>query len=87
MLFGWFRCLRSLEGACHVVLSLFLLICLLFKLRMPYLSSYILDAGFRWAGSFGFEIGSRGLAPIFVLLGLVFLWSTRGEGCPTNLVL
>ena len=47
-------------------LSLFLLICLLFKLRMPCLSSYILCAGFRWVGSFGFEIGSRGLAAIFV---------------------
>jgi hypothetical protein len=26
---------------------------------------FILCAGFRWAGSFGFEIGSRGLAAIF----------------------
>jgi len=66
MLFGWFRCFRSLEGACHVVLSLFLLICLLFKHRTPCLSSYILCAGFQWADSFGFEIGSRGLAAIFV---------------------
>jgi len=55
-----------LEGARHVVLSLFVVICLLFKLRMPCLSSYILCAGFRWASSFGFEIESRGLAAIFV---------------------
>ena len=64
--FGWFRCLQSLKGACLVVLSLFLLICLLFELRMPCLSSYILCASFRWTCSFGFEIGSRGLAAIFV---------------------
>jgi len=66
VLFGWFRCLRSLEGTGHVVLSFFLVIRLLFKVRMPCLSSYILCAGFRWAGSFGFKIGSRGLAAIFV---------------------
>jgi hypothetical protein len=59
-------CLWSLEGACHIELSLYLLICLLSKLRIPRLSSYILCAGFRWAGSFGFEIGSRDLAAIFV---------------------
>jgi len=28
---GWFRCFLILEGACHVVLSLFLLFCLLFN--------------------------------------------------------
>jgi hypothetical protein len=66
VLFGWLRCLRSLEGVGHVVLSFFRLICLLFKLRMPCLSSYLLCADFRWAGSFGFEIGSRGLAAIVV---------------------
>jgi hypothetical protein len=35
-------------------------------LCMPCLLSYILCAGFRWAGSFGFEIGSRGLAAISI---------------------
>jgi hypothetical protein len=62
-------------------LSLFLLISLLFKLRTSCLSSYILCVGFRRAGSFGFEIGSRGLAAIFVRLGLVFL-VYRGRGVP-----
>ena len=60
----------------------FLLICLLFKLCMPCHSSYILCVGFRWAGSFGFEIGSRSLAAIFVRLDLVFLWCTGGRGVP-----
>jgi len=39
---------------------------------MPYLSSYILCAGFQWTGSFGFEIESRGLAAISISLDLVF---------------
>lgn len=33
------------------------------------------------------EIGSWCLAAIFFLLARVFLWWTRGDGCPSDLVL
>jgi hypothetical protein len=66
-LFGWFRCFRSLVGVYPIVSSLFLWICFVVYSSHARLSSYILFAGFRWAGSFGFEIGSRVPAAISVL--------------------
>ena len=43
-------CLGCLEGGCPVVMSLFLLICLVLHICIPCLLSFILCAGFRWAG-------------------------------------
>jgi len=83
----FFECLGCSEGAWHVVMSLFILICLLFAPLHIMSLSYILGAGFRWAGYFCFEIRSWCLAAILFWLDMVFLWRNGGKGCPADLIL
>lgn len=73
-MFEFFGLLRCLEGAGPVELSLFLLIGLLFAPLLALSFVLLLCAGFRWAGYFCFEIGSRCLAAI--LFGLIWCFSS-----------
>lgn len=79
--------LRCLEESGSVELSIFLLICLLFAPSRIF--SFVI-LFLRWF-SVGRLLLLRDRESVsscnFVLLDLVFLWCTEGEGCPSDLVL